>query len=299
MSSILTLPKIEGKYRFNYKLAHLTWFKVGGEAEIFFAPKNIDDLIYFLQEKPKELAITIFGAGSNLIIRDGGVAGAVIRLGQGFTNIEKIDQARLAIGAGCLNYNLANYAKEEGISGFEFLTGVPGTIGGGIAMNAGCYGSEFKDIIEAVEAVSLTGERKIFSQQELGFVYRGNSLAKEWIFTRAICRIKSSTRQEIEEKMQYISEKRNQTQPIKEKTGGSSFANPAGQKAWQLIAKSGFRGYKLGGASISEKHCNFMINDGTATASELEKLGELIRAKIWQNFAIKLKWEIKIIGKKS
>jgi UDP-N-acetylmuramate dehydrogenase len=292
----MILPSVKGKYKFDYNISHLTWFKVGGNAEILFKPEDQDDLIYFLQNKPKNLDVTVLGAGSNVIIRDSGIKGALIKLGRAFTAIEELQNGDLSVGAGCLNYNLAKFTASKSITGFEFLIGIPGTIGGGVAMNAGAYGSEFKDIIVSVEAVDLNGNYRIYSCEEMGFAYRSNALSKNLIFTKVTFQRANGNFQEIQNKMNEINKKRSETQPITEKTGGSTFANPHEHKAWELIDKSGLRGYSIGGASMSKKHCNFMINDGTATASDMEMLGEFVQKKVKEDSGIDLKWEIKRIG---
>ncbi|MCC8368878.1 MAG: UDP-N-acetylmuramate dehydrogenase [Rickettsia endosymbiont of Oxypoda opaca] len=296
----MKLPKIRGEYRRDYNLKHLTWFKVGGNAEIFFKPADTDDLVSFLHQNNQELPVTILGAGSNIIIRDGGIEGYVIKLGQNFTNIELTKDNRLVVGSGCLNYNLAKFCQANSISGFEFLVGIPGTIGGGVAMNAGSYNSEFKDIIVEIETVDFSGKTLIFSNEEVGFKYRGNSLPKDIIITKAIFKAKAGSEEDIMQRMNEINNARSQTQPIKERTGGSTFANPKDgkYKAWQLIDKVGLRGYRIGDASISELHCNFMINHGNATAKELEDLGNFIQQKVFEDSGVKLEWEIKRIGKR-
>ena len=293
-----TLPKARGEYRFNFPLNKTNWFNVGGPAEVLFKPKDAEDLIYFLQNKPQDIDITIFGVGSNIIIRDGGLDGVVVRLGRAFTNIELLEKNVVKVGAACLNYNLAKFCADNGLSGLEFLIGIPGSIGGGVAMNAGAYGSEFKDFIQQVKAVDYDGNIHIFSNQDMGFVYRGNSLKEELIFLEAIFKLSYDDHDKISARMQEISRKREETQPIKEKTTGSTFANPPGSSSWRLIDEAGFRGFKVGGASMSEKHCNFMINDGTATAADLENLGEYVRENVYSKTGILLEWEVKRIGKK-
>lgn len=293
----MDLPKVRGKYKLNYNIAHLTWFKVGGNAEILFKPEDSEDLAYFLKEKDAKLEVMVLGAGSNIVIRDGGVQGVVVKLGRSFTEIEELPDGTFAVGAGCLNYNLAKFAATKSIQGFEFLVGIPGTIGGGVAMNAGAYGSEFKDIVISVEAIDKSGNYRYFSCDEIGFSYRKNSLPKDLIFTKVIFKCEPGTLNEIQAKMDEINRKRSETQPITEKTGGSTFANPVGYKAWELIDEAGLRGHSIGGASISQKHCNFMINNGTASASDMEKLGEFVRKKVKQVSGIELNWEIKRVGK--
>jgi UDP-N-acetylmuramate dehydrogenase len=294
-----SLPVVRGTYRFDYDLAPLTWFKVGGKAEIFFKPKDAEDLAHFLQKIDGKFPLYVLGAGSNIIIRDGGIEGVVIKLGgESFANIVPLDGDRLFVGAGCLNYNLAQYAKVNGLSGAEFLVGIPGTIGGGVAMNAGAYGSEFKDIITEIHALDMQGNAHVLSPNDMGFVYRGNSLPEQLIFTAAKMQLSRSLPEEIAAKMAHISKTRATTQPITEKTSGSSFANPEGpMKAWQMIDAVAMRGARINDAMISDKHCNFMINTGCATAADLEALGELVREKVWEKFQVKLKWEIQIIGK--
>ncbi len=293
----MDLPKVRGKYKLNYNIAHLTWFRVGGNADILFKPEDSEDLAYFLKEKDAKLEVMVLGAGSNIIIRDGGVQGVVVKLGRSFTEIEELPDGTFAVGAGCLNYNLAKFAATKSIQGFEFLVGIPGTIGGGVAMNAGAYGSEFKDIVISVEAIDKSGNYRNFSCDEIGFSYRKNSLSKDLIFTKVIFKCKPGTFSDIQAKMDEINRKRSETQPITEKTGGSTFANPVEYKAWELIDEAGLRGYSIGGASMSQKHCNFIINNGTASASDMEKLGEFVRKKVKQVSGIELNWEIKRVGK--
>jgi len=295
----MKLPNITGEYRFNYNLSHLTWFKVGGPAEIFFKPSNAQDLANFLEQNQRQFPVTILGAGSNIIIRDGGVDGVVIKLGQNFTNIEfDNNDNQLAVGSGCLNFNLARFCQQNNIAGFEFLVGIPGTIGGGIIMNAGAYNSEFKDIVISIEALDYQGKLFTLSNTEIGFKYRGCNLPKDLIVTKVIFKILPGDGEIITKKMNEINEKRLVTQPIKERTSGSTFANPPGEySAWQLIDKAGMRGYKIGEASISTLHCNFMINHGNAKAKDLEELGELVKKAVRENSGVDLKWEIKRIGK--
>ncbi len=293
----MILPKILGEYKLAYNLAHLTWFKVGGNAEFFLKPKDKCDLANFLLQNNNIIPTTILGAGSNIIIRDTGIDGVVIKLGQNFTNIELLSDSRISVGAGCLNFNLAKFCERNCITGFEFLIGVPGTIGGGVAMNAGSYGSEFKDIVVEIEAIDSKGEIINLSNNEIGFKYRGNDLPKDLIITNVIFRGNIASQESITSLMHQITEKRLATQPIKERTGGSTFANPEGHSAWKLIDQCGLRGYRLGGASISDIHCNFMINNGNATAKDLEDLGELVIKKVAEDTGILLKWEIKRIGK--
>lgn len=295
---MLILPKVRGEYKENYNLKHLTWFKVGGNAEIFFKPLDISDLSDFFSQYKGEFPITILGAGSNIIIRDGGIKGCTIKLGQNFTNIEFISEQALKVGGSCLNYNLAKFCESNAIAGFEFLVGVPGTIGGGVAMNAGSYGSEFKDLVESIEVMDQKGQILHLTNKEIGFKYRGNNLPPNFIIINVIFKIVTRDQKSISARMIQISTKRAKTQPIKERTGGSTFANPLDSeyKSWQLIDKAGLRGYRVGDASISTMHCNFMINHGSATASELENLGNFVQQRVFEDSGIRLEWEIRRIG---
>jgi len=289
---------IRGVLKQNYNLKHLTWLKVGGDADIFFKPEDIEDLKIFLKENNNRFPITVIGAGSNLIIRDKGVEGVVIKLGRNFTDIQFVDNNLIVAGAGCLNSSLAKFCLVNSITGFEFLIGIPGTLGGGVAMNAGSYGCEFKDIVASVEVLDTEGNLIIIPLDRIGFSYRTNSLPKDLIFTRVFFQAKNKEdTNKIKQKMDEISAIRSSSQPVSEKTGGSTFANPKGFKAWELIDKAGLRSARVGGACMSEMHCNFMINDNNATATDMENLGELIRQKVKENSGIELQWEIKRIGK--
>ncbi|WP_410521156.1 UDP-N-acetylmuramate dehydrogenase [Candidatus Tisiphia endosymbiont of Ditula angustiorana] len=293
----MELPKTVGEYRNNYNLSHLTWFKVGGPAEIFFKPLDVQDLANFVSQNQQHRPITVLGAGSNIIIRDGGIDGVVVKLGQNFTNIELMPDNQISVGSSCLNYNLAKFCQMHAMTGFEFLVGIPGTIGGGVVMNAGAYGSEFKDIIIAIEAIDSRGNFILIPNEEIGFKYRGNNLPKDLIITRAIFKATIGEREMILAKMDEINKNRLATQPIKERTSGSTFANPKNHKAWQLIDKAGMRGYRIGGASMSQLHCNFMINHGNSSARDLEDLGDLVKKNVFEDSGISLEWEIKRIGK--
>ena len=293
------LPDIHGEYRKDYNLSHLTWFKVGGTAKILYKPKDIDDLCSFLANYNGDLPIHVLGAGSNTIIRDGGIEGIVVKLGRHFTDIEASEDGRLKVGAGALNSSLANYCHQNSIEGFEFLIGIPGTIGGGVAMNAGSYGQEFKDIIDEVICIDRKGNRKTLKSSEFGFGYRHNSLKEDLIFVEAIFKYQAGNKDEIKNKMDKITSDRQESQPINQKTSGSTFANPEGKKAWELIDEAGMRGHIIGGAQISPMHCNFMINTGNASAADLENLGEFVRKKVLEKSGIDLKWEIKRIGNRA
>ncbi|MFK8040401.1 MAG: UDP-N-acetylmuramate dehydrogenase [Rickettsiaceae bacterium] len=298
----MILPKIDGIYKINYNLSNLTWFKVGGPGTLF-KPNDTQDLVNFLKQTQGDIPLHVIGAGSNLIIRDGGCDGIVIKLGKNFTDIDLTtynDNNILAVSAGCLNINLAKFCAQHDISGFEFLIGIPGTVGGGIAMNAGAYNCTYKDIILAIEALDLKGNLYKFNVDEIGFKYRSNNLPDNLIFTKAYFKCIKGDKAQINNLMQNYLKHRKNSQPTCSKTGGSTFKNPSPElKAWKLIDEVNMRGYKLGDASISELHCNFMINHGSARASDLEKLGNYVKKMVVKKTSIELKWEIKIIGKHS
>jgi UDP-N-acetylmuramate dehydrogenase len=295
MSIINQLPQVRGKYRENADLSKMCWFGVGGPAEILFQPYDLKDLVFFLQNKPKEIPCFIFGVGSNLLIRDGGIKGIVIRLGRGFNYISH-NNHNIITGAASLDINVAKYAQQNGIGGVEFLSGIPGTIGGALAMNAGAYKKEIKDILIQAKAVNLNGEVVDFTAQELGYVYRGHSLKEPWIFVEAEIKGGLEDPELIKVKIDAIQAQRLATQPIRSKTCGSTFKNLPGIKVWELIDKAGCRGYSIGGAQVSEKHCNFFINTGTATAQDLEKLIQDVKHKVLQRSGVELKEEIIIVG---
>jgi UDP-N-acetylmuramate dehydrogenase len=295
---IKTLPEVKGAYRPNYQLAKINWFNVGGPAEVLFRPEDAQDLAYFLKHKPADVPVTVIGVGSNLLVRDGGVAGVVIRLGRGFTEMQ-VDEDILTAGAACLDGNVALFAQQEGVGGLAFLSGVPGTIGGALRMNAGAYGTEMKDVLIEAEAIDGQGNIHTLSNEEMGFSYRHCNVPSDWIFTRAVFKGTKEAPKDIAERMKEITEKRETTQPIRERTSGSTFANPEGHKAWQLIDDAGLRGFQVGGAKISEKHCNFMINSENATAADLENLGEEVRRRVKEKSGIELRWEVQRIGEKT
>lgn len=290
-----TLFNVQGVIKQDYNLSHLTWLKVGGPAKFFFKPKDKLDLESILKQNAGKLNHFVIGAGSNLIIRDGGINGIVIKLGQNFNNIE-IKENQLHIGTGCLNINLANFCKENSITGFEFLCGIPGTVGGGIAMNAGAYGSDFANIISRVEALDYLGQTINLDKDQIGFSYRSNNLPKNTIFTKAIFDINYGNDKDISQKMIFIQNSRSRTQPIKEKTCGSFFMNQDNHKAWELIEKSGMRGIRIGKAEISKMHCNFMINTGGASARDIEFLGLYVQSEVLEHTGVALKFEVKRVG---
>lgn len=299
VSLIKKLPKVRGSLREKAALAKTTWFNVGGNADILFRPHDIDDLIKFLSDKPIDIPITIIGVASNMIIRDGGIEGVVIKLGRNFTQIQhNLKTKTLTVGAGALNFNVAQYAATNGLTNLEFIVGIPGTIGGGIAMNAGAYGKEFANVLKNIKVVDDSGTIHIIDNQDIGFTYRSNTLPDNYIFVEATFNIDSEEPELIKKRMNEIMSLRASSQPVKEKTGGSTFKNPTGNKAWQLIDEAGLRGFSINDAQISEKHCNFLINNGNASATDLENLGEHIRKIVKEKTNILLEWEIKRVGRK-
>jgi len=294
------LPPVRGRLTENAALDRITWFRVGGAAEVMFRPADRDDLAAFLAARPADVPVTVIGVGSNLLVRDGGVPGVVIRLGREFAGIA-IEGTRVHAGAAALDLNVALSAAEAGLSGVEFLSGIPGTIGGALRMNAGAYGHEIKDTLVEAEALDSSGETHRLTLSALGLSYRHCAAPEDWIFTSAVLQAAPGDRSAIAKRMQEIQSAREESQPIRSRTGGSTFANPdgpdpAGRKAWQLIDKAGCRGLRCGGAMVSEKHCNFLINTGDATAADLETLGEEVRIRVCETSGVKLRWEIRIVG---
>jgi UDP-N-acetylmuramate dehydrogenase len=285
-------------------LSKTNWFRVGGVADYLFKPENSEDLAAFFKAVPHDVPITVLGVGSNLIVRDGGIEGVVIKLGRWFADMQVVDDglngtsAKLVVGAGCLDINVALFACDHGFAGLEFLSGIPGTMGGAVFMNAGAYGSDISQVLIDCEVVLRSGEIRYFTNQEMGFTYRHSQLPEGAIVTRAVLQATPDEHQAIAQRMQEISSKREETQPIRSRTGGSTFKNPNGYKAWELIDKAGCRGMKLGGAQVSELHCNFLINTGEATAADLESLGEQVIAVVKEKTGVTLEWEIRRIGRK-
>lgn len=291
------LPEVLGRYTFDADLSKITWFQVGGKAEVLFKPQDVDDLTIFLKGLDNEIPIFILGVGSNLLVRDGGIEGVVIRLGKGFNDIF-LDGEEMEIGSAVLDRNIAEYASNEGISGLEFLASIPGTLGGAIKMNAGCYEREIKDVLLWADVLSRDGVIERKSNQDLNFSYRHSNLKNDEIIIKARLQGQKGCQDDIKKSMQEMLKKREETQPVKSRTGGSTFANPVNdQKAWELIDAVGGRGLSLGGAQFSNLHCNFLINTGNATAKDLETLGETVRTKVFEKFNVHLKWEICRIGK--
>lgn len=293
---IARLPAVRGRLSAAAPLADITWFRVGGPADAMFRPADRDDLVAFLKNKPADVAVTVLGVGSNTLVRDGGIDGVVVRLGRGFVEIEAEGDEILA-GAGALDVNVAQTAQMHGIAGLEFLRGIPGTVGGGLRMNAGAYGTEFKDVLVWAEAIDPAGNLHRLSPAEMGFSYRHCDVPEDWIFVAARLKGRAGDKAEIQARMDEIQAAREGSQPIRSRTGGSTFANPEGHKAWQLIDAAGCRGLVVGDAQVSEQHCNFLINRGSATAADLETLGETVREKVKAQSGVSLRWEIKRIGK--
>jgi UDP-N-acetylmuramate dehydrogenase len=291
-----SLPKIRGTYAERASLKELVWFRAGGAADVLFRPADVEDLCTFMSAKPPDLPVTLIGVGSNLLVRDGGIRGVVIRLPAAFGRIEKVSDTQIRAGAAALDAAVARTAAEAGVAGLEFLRGIPGTIGGALAMNAGCYGTETKDVFVEARAVDSRGSLVRLGPAEMGFSYR-HSKPQGLIYVDAVLHGVPGEPVAIRQRMETLVAQRESTQPVRSKTGGSTFTNPPGHKAWQLIDQAGCRGLSRGAAQVSEKHCNFLINNGDATASDIEALGEEVRARVKAKFGIELDWEIKRIGR--
>ncbi len=290
------LPPVRGSLTMGAALKDLVWFRAGGPAEILFRPADADDLASFLAAKPEELRVSVIGVGSNLLVRDGGIPGVVVRLSSAFGKIET-DGLRVRAGAAALDGAVARAAADAGIAGLEFLRGVPGTIGGALKMNAGCYGSEVKDVFVEATAIDEKGNKVRLSSADMEFAYRKAQGARDGlIFVEAVFEGRKDEPAAIRARMEELSANREASQPIKSKTGGSTFKNPAGHKAWQLVDQAGCRGLMIGGAQVSEKHTNFLINTGEATAADLEALGEEVRRRVKEKSGVTLEWEIKRVG---
>jgi len=289
------LPHVRGRIVQNANLMRLSWFRVGGTAEVLFEPADEADLIKFLRHVPGSVPLTVIGVGSNLLVRDGGVSGIVVRLGRAFAKT-RVRGDILKAGAAAMDMHVAKAAQKEGVSGLEFLIGVPGTIGGALCMNAGAYGREIKDVLEHAHAVDRYGHAHEFKAADFDFRYRSSAIDPGMIFLSASFHVKNDDPELIQERMNAITDARQESQPIGVRTGGSTFKNPEGQKAWELIEAAGCRGLRMGDAQVSEKHCNFLINLGNATASDLEMLGEEVRAQVADKTGVTLEWEIRRIG---
>lgn len=290
------MPQLRGRMLANEPLAPLTWFRVGGPAQVLFMPEDESDLAYFLANLSRDIPVVVVGLGSNLIVRDGGIAGVVIRLGRGFNDIAVEEGARIRAGAAVPDVKVARAAQEAGIAGLAFLRGIPGAIGGALRMNGGAYGRETKDVLVEARGVDRAGNVRVFSNADMHYSYRHCGAPQDVIFTQALFHGAPGDPATIAAEMDKITESREATQPIKSRTGGSTFKNPAGHKAWQLIDAAGCRGLTLGGAQVSELHCNFLINQGQASAADIESLGELVRQRVKARSGLDLEWEIKRIG---
>ena len=292
------LPAVRGTLTPNAPLAPFTWFRVGGPADVLFQPADEADLADFLANLPRDVPVLVLGIASNVIIRDGGVEGVVIRLARGFTDIE-VDGETVRAGAAAPDIQVAKAAQKAALGGLEFLRGIPGSVGGGLRMNAGAYGGEFRDILISARALDRAGKTHDLTPDMMGMSYRHTEVPDEFIFTQAVFQGRPGDTGEIQARMDEITQSRETTQPIREKTGGSTFKNPEGRKSWQLIDAAGCRGLKVGGAQVSEQHCNFLINTGNATAEDIETLGENVRARVKETSGVDLHWEIKRMGRRS
>ena len=290
------MPELRGRLLANESLAPLTWFRVGGPAQVLFTPADEDDLAYFLARLPNEISVIVVGVGSNLIVRDGGVLGVVIRLSpRGFGNAEASGDI-ISVGTAVLDKRVAEVAAAANLSGLEFFFGIPGTIGGALRMNAGANGSETKDVLIDAVGIDRAGNKRAFANADMKFVYRASGIDPSIIFTSARFRGTPAAIEAIRARMNEVQTHRETAQPIRDKTGGSTFKNPPGHSAWKLIDAAGCRGLRVGCAQVSEMHCNFLINTGNATAHDIETLGETVRARVQETSGVELQWEIKRIG---
>jgi UDP-N-acetylmuramate dehydrogenase len=290
------MPGLRGRLLANESLAPLTWFRVGGRAQILFTPADEDDLAYFLAKLPDELPVYVVGVGSNLIVRDGGMPGVVIRLSPRGFGETAADGDIVRAGTAALDKRVAETAAAADIGGLEFYFGIPGTIGGALRMNAGANGGETRDVLIEATGIGRDGSKHSFGNADMEFVYRNSGVEPSIIFTSARFRGRIAAPETIRARMDEVQNHRETAQPIREKTGGSTFKNPPGHSAWKLIDAAGCRGLRVGGAQVSEMHCNFLINTGSATGNDIETLGETVRSRVKENSGIELQWEIKRIG---
>ena len=296
MSLAAIMPKVRGKLTPNAPLAPLVWFKSGGMAEWLFEPADEDDLTAFLRELDPDVPLMALGLGSNLIVRDGGVPGVVIRLGKAFAKIDKLDEFALRCGGGASGILVSSTARDAGIAGLEFLRGIPGTVGGFVRMNGGAYGREVRDILVSARLVLRSGELVEWPLEKLGYTYRHSEVPAGAVVIEAAFRGSRGKPDAIGAEMDAIARAREESQPLRSRTGGSTFKNPPGHKAWALIDAAGCRGLTLGGAQVSEKHCNFLLNLGTASSADIEALGEEVRRRVQAKTNIMLEWEIQRVG---
>ena len=290
------LPELRGKLKADAGLKDYTWFRVGGPAEVLYSPADEADLAYFLRNAPSDIPITTIGLGSNLLVRDGGIEGVVIRLGKGFGEIKVEEGSRLRAGAAVPDVKVARAAADAGISGLSFYRGIPGCVGGALRMNGGAHGRETKEVVVEARGVDRKGEVHVLPVAELHYEYRHCGAPEDLIFTEALFQGEPGDPAKILAEMDDIAAYREQAQPIKSRTGGSTFKNPPGKKAWQLIDAAGCRGLAVGDAKVSEMHCNFLINEGNASGADIEELGETVRARVKENSGVELEWEIKRLG---
>ena len=291
------LSGLRGRLTPDTGMDKITWFRAGGPAQVLFQPADEEDLSNFLKAVPEEIPILVVGIGSNLLVRDGGVPGFVVRLSaKGFGEVERVSETQLRAGTATPDKRVAAAALEAGLSGFHFYHGIPGGIGGALRMNAGANGVETRERVVEVRALDRKGELHVLSNADMGYAYRHSSVSPELIFTSALFEGVPGDREDIQRAMNEVQHHRETVQPVREKTGGSTFKNPEGTSAWKEIDKAGCRGLRVGGAQMSEMHCNFMINTGTATGHDLETLGETVRAKVFESSGIRLHWEIKRLG---
>ena len=288
------LPRPRGRLTADAPLGPQTWFRAGGPAEVLFRPADVEDLSAFLAALPADVPVTVLGVASNLLVRDGGVKGVVIRLMRGFTGIS-VEGHDVIAGAGALDLNVALTARDHALAGLEFLSGIPGTIGGALRMNAGAYQGDFSQVLVSAEAVDRSGKVFAVGTADMGFSYRHSEAPADWIFTSARLRATPGDQLAIARRIAEIDAARTDTQP-RSRTGGSTFVNPPGHKAWELIDRAGCRGLRIGEAQVSEKHCNFLINLGTATATDIEALGEEVRRRVLERTGVRLEWEIRRVG---
>lgn len=288
------LRKPRGRLTADAALGPQTWFRTGGNAEVLFRPADVEDLASFLHDLPGDVPVTVLGVGSNLLVRDGGIRGVVVRLMRGFTSVT-VEGHEVIAGAGAPDLNVALTAREHSLAGLEFLSGIPGTIGGALRMNAGAYGGEVAEVLASCEAVDRSGELHRVDASGMGFSYRHSDAPADWIFTSARLKASPGDQLTIARRINEIDSARSESQP-RSRTGGSTFVNPPGHKAWELIDRAGCRGLKIGGAQVSEKHTNFLINTGDATAADIEALGEEVRRRVFEQSGVRLEWEIRRIG---
>jgi UDP-N-acetylmuramate dehydrogenase len=290
------MPDLRGRLTANASMADITWFRVGGPAEVLFSPADENDLAYFIAHKPKDLPVFVIGLGSNLLVRDGGVPGVVIRLGRAFGEVRAAPDHKVRAGTIVPDVKVARAAADAGIDGLSFYRGIPGSIGGALRMNAGAHGGETKDILIEARAIDPLGNIHVLSNADMGFTYRHCGIPGDWIFTEAVYQGTHGSTAEILKKMDEVAAYREANQPIKERTGGSTFKNPPGHSSWKLVDAAGCRGLRIGGAKVSEMHCNFLINDQNATSDDIETLGETVRARVKAHSGISLEWEIIRVG---